>query len=494
MEKLKAAVVWLKRDLRLTDHAPLQAALATGLPVIILYVFEPSLLAAQDADLRHQRFIYESLVDINVVLPPTKKLWVCACEATAAFETLAAEVQLAAVFSYQETGNLLSFERDKQLAKWFLARNIGWHQFQNGGVSRPLANRTGWYGHWYSYMSAAALPAPPTAQLAAQVVAPPAINCLPQAILTLLWGPALSIPNPAMQPGGRARGMQYLRSFFEHRGKDYAWAISKPDESRRACSRVSPYLAYGCLSLREVIQEVRKHQKHKTEGWARPLTALAERLRWREHFVQKFESEHLAEFRNYNRGFDILSKTENPAYIQAWQQGLTGYPMVDASLRCVAATGYLNFRMRAMLVSFFCHILWQPWQAGVWWLGRQFLDYEIGIHVPQFQMQAGTVGIHTLRIYNPAKQGQDHDPHGHFVRKWVPELHQVPEAFIHTPWLLSELDRHLYKATDYPAPIVPWQAAYAHARDTLWKHKKHPLVQQEARRLIARHTFGRQMG
>jgi deoxyribodipyrimidine photo-lyase len=375
-----------------------------------------------------------------------------------------------------------------------LAKGIAWHELPNGGVQRGKATRQGWMQQWYRTMAAPQVPTPERDLLGQRLLAPPEAWQLERAGLELVSkGFAVQTPDPAMQPGGRTRGLQYADSFYDGRGRSYAWAISKPHEARRACSRLSPYLTFGCLSLREVVQQVQYQKRNMPPDWKRPLDALAERLRWREHFVQKFESEHEAEFRNYNRGFDLLPREANPNLIAAWEQGCTGYPMVDAAMRCVVATGYLNFRMRAMLVSFFCHILWQPWQEGVWWLGRQFLDYDIGIHIPQFQMQAGTVGIHTLRIYNPVKQGQDHDPAGAFVRQWVPELAHVPDAHVHEPWQLSDLDRQLYKAQDYPMPIVHWAEAYAHARDLLWKHKKHPAVQVEAKRLLARHTFGRQM-
>jgi deoxyribodipyrimidine photo-lyase len=144
-----------------------------------------------------------------------------------------------------------------------------------------------------------------------------------------------------------------------------------------------------------------------------------------------------------------------------------------------------------MVVSFFTHHLWQPWQAGAHFLARQFLDYEPGIHYPQFQMQAGTMGVNTIRIYNPIKQSQEHDTEGTFIKKWVPELRAVPTTYIHTPWLLPDLEQHLYKViigSDYPAPIVDITQTASFARIHLWNIKKSEPVKVQNERILKVHT------
>jgi deoxyribodipyrimidine photo-lyase len=197
------------------------------------------------------------------------------------------------------------------------------------------------------------------------------------------------------------------------------------------------------------------------------------------------------EVENLNPGFDHIRSVVDPDRIRAWEEGTTGYPLVDACIRCVRATGYLNFRMRSMLVSFLTHHLWQPWQAGTHFLARQFLDYEPGIHYPQFQMQAGTMGVHTIRIYNPVRQSHEHDPDALFIREWVPELAALSTPFVHEPWLLTPLEEQTHGCAigvSYPKRIVDIEVSGRHAREELWKIKGSDTVRKAVPGILRKHT------
>ncbi|MCK6612488.1 MAG: FAD-binding domain-containing protein, partial [Bacteroidia bacterium] len=144
---------------------------------------------------------------------------------------------------------------------------------------------------------------------------------------------------------------------------------------------------------------------------------------------------------------------------------------------------YINFRMRAMLVSFLTHNCWQPWQAIAPYLAQLFLDYEPGIHYPQIQMQAGTVGTHIIRTYDVVKQSYQQDPMGTFIKQWVPELSELSLPYVHEPWKLSQLERKRLIPL-YPEPVVDLRQSRKHAQDELWALKKSKEARQHSKRLL----------
>jgi len=190
------------------------------------------------------------------------------------------------------------------------------------------------------------------------------------------------------------------------------------------------------------------------------------------------------EFKPLSKVFSDLPclSENNPLFherLMAWIHGMTGVPMVDACMRSLRTTGFLNFRMRAMLVSYACHVLHLSWESILNPLAGLFLDFEPGIHISQVQMQAGVVGINTVRLYSPDKQLQDHDPDCSFVYKWCPELRDVaPSRLAHHASL---------QVTGYPSPLVEYATFSKMMISEIYKRKKSSLGFEIAKAVYKRH-------
>jgi deoxyribodipyrimidine photo-lyase len=467
-------VVLFKRDLRVRDHGPLREAARRG-PVLPLVVVEPELWAQADASARQWAFCAESLGELQRELNRLgSPLLVRVGEMVPVLADLGHHLPIGALWSHEETGNGWTYARDRALAAWCRAQGIPWHELPQNGVVRRLGRRDGWARRWEERLGQEPLEAPTA------LVAP---RDLPLASREIPTAEELALPAdpcPGRQPGGRQAGLELLESFLAERSRGYVKGLSSPLTAGHCCSRLSPHLAFGTLSLREVVWASRRRRGPK---------AFEERLHWHCHFMQKLESEPALEFREAHPAYVGLRACD-PERLAAWSDGRTGLPFVDACQRALRAEGWINFRMRAMLMAVASYHLWLPWRDSGLVLARRFVDYEPGIHWNQCQMQAGTTGINTVRVYNPVKQGGDHDPTGRYVRRWVPELASVPLAHLHTPWTMTPAEQEAagcVLGVHYPAPIVDPVVAARQARERVWSVRRSPDFHGHAEAIQERH-------
>ncbi|MCB1405426.1 MAG: deoxyribodipyrimidine photo-lyase [Rhodobacteraceae bacterium] len=472
------SLVWFKRDLRVADHPALALAAAQG-AVLPVYIIEPDLWAQPDASGRQWAFVAECLQALRRDLAALgQPLILREGDAVEVLARLHAKHRFAQIVSHEETGNGWSYARDLRVAAWARDKGLPWVEVPQSGVIRRLVSRDGWAERRNRFM------AQPLAEIAALQPVTEGTGALPSARSLRL----AEDPCPYRQQGGRAAGMLALESFTSTRGQSYRSAMSSPLAAERACSRLSPYLAFGALSGREVVQDIaREKEARRGQGhWRANLRSFDSRLAWRDHFMQKLEDQPALETRALHSAMEGLHPSVTDAVrLQAWQAGETGLPFVDACMRYLRATGWINFRMRAMLQAIASYHLWLDWRVTGLHLARLFTDYEPGIHWSQVQMQSGTTGINALRIYDPVKQGHDQDPKGQFIRRWVPELAPIPDSFVHEPWKWPQARQVL--AGRYPEPVIDPAAAARAARAEIARRRHQAGFHTESARVVARH-------
>jgi deoxyribodipyrimidine photo-lyase len=485
-------VIWFKRDLRTADHAPLQAAgraaAQDGAFILPLYIAEPAWWAQPDMSARHWAFATDSLSELADDLAARgAPLIIRKGDAVEVLRDLNTKFGIAGLWSHEESGTAWTYDRDKAVARFARETGIPWHEYRQTGVIRRLKDRDGWARTWDRFM------AQPIQDLSQTLPGQTAIAVDPIPSAQSLG--LSDVPCPGRQQGGRSAAIEALDSFLTQRGERYQKEMSSPVSAETACSRISPHLAWGTLSMREAAQATwtRMAELRDAPGatghWKASMRSFIGRLHWHCHFIQKFEDAPSIETEALHPAYSDL-RGFDPVLHQAWAAGCTGWPFLDACMRSLHATGWINFRMRAMLMSASSYQLWNHWREPGLHLARLFTDYEPGIHWPQTQMQSGTTGINTARIYNPIKQGLDQDPDGAFIRRWVPELADVPTTAIHEPWTLSPLEQADLGVTigrDYPFPVVDHMEAGRQARARIWSVRKGQPYREAAEEIQTRH-------
>jgi deoxyribodipyrimidine photo-lyase len=476
-------VVWFKRDLRTTDHRPLAEAAQAG-PLLPLYVVEPEYWRLPDTSARQWSAVRSALVELSARLAALgAPLIVRTGTVTEVLTKIHGVVPIARLLAHEETGNLWTYRRDIEVHAWCRRLGIPFLEYSQTGVIRGAPARDRWAAHYERFVAE-----PPIAEPRyLERLSTAKVGAIPTADALGLRDDGCADP----QSGMRQAGLALLESFLAGRGADYRRGMSSPLQAAHCCSRLSVALATGSVSIRETLQRIYRTRQALAGSppTQRPISdgalrSLVSRLFWRGHFMQKLESEPELEHRAFHplhENARVPTPADSPT-LSAWAGGRTGFPFFDACMRSLIATGWLNFRMRAMVQSFASYQLALDWRSTGEYLARLFTDYEPGIHWPQAQMQSGQTGINVPRIYNPIKQGLDQDPDGEFTRWWVPELAEMPLEVLQTPWLASDRGRYAY-----PAPIVDHAAAARAARARLTAVRHTPGYREAASAVLLKH-------
>jgi deoxyribodipyrimidine photo-lyase len=439
-------VVWHREHLRLTDH-PAVAAAAEADSLLPVFVFDPSFYGdrglACDARIG---FLHDCLADLDAQYRAVGDAGL----------TLAHGDPIAVLERFRDAGwdvvtaatpsGRYGLERDRR------ARSEAGVSFVDGdglarGVDRP---RDGWREHVETWLADDHYTWNPDAVSVRAVDTGVTIEDVEVAY-------DIEPAKSRVPEGGTTAARRTLAAFVD-RIREYPGNISSPVDAREGTSGLSPYLKFGCLSVRQVYQYVAA-----TAPECRGTEMFVSRLFWNKHYEQKLEDWPGWLDTAVNpvlEGFNADRRNED--LIDAWKAGETGYPMVDASMRCLAETGWLNFRMRALCVSFYYHLLQQPWQVGADWFHHHLVDSVASINYTQWQSQCGLVGRPTMRRYNPRKQVRDQDPEGEFIRRWVPELEPLPDEYLDRPErtpLAVQSECGVIIGETYPRPVVDYDAA-----------------------------------
>ena len=468
--KMKIQILWFKKDLRVIDHMPLVRACENKIPVLPIYLIEPSFWKQPFSSKRHWSFIRDCLIDLQRDLIHLRSnLHVEIAEALNFFDEINKKFTICSILSHEETGNKWVQSRNQKVQKWCNAKNIDFCEYPTNGVIRNLETRDKW------------------SQIKKNRFNSPILN-KPNAINTINYQFKFDLPSIynsifgnekifKVQKGGRKEALKIFDIFLKTNSANYLKYISGPNNSEQYCSRLSTHLTYGTLSVKEVLKKVNfyldQNSSYLDKSKIKNIKAFTSRISWRCHFIQKLEDQPSIEFKSMHPNFDALTRHQSiNAHFRSWEKGLTGYPFIDACIRSLTQTGWINFRMRAMLVSFASYDLWLDWKITGNLLAKLFTDYEPGIHYSQLQMQSGVTGINTFRIYNPIKQSIEHDKNGIFIKKWVPELKNLDCSFIHEPWkmdLTTQKNNNCILGKDYPNRIVIHEEAIKFARNEIKK-------------------------
>jgi deoxyribodipyrimidine photo-lyase len=428
-------IVWFRRDLRLSDHPALAQAVAEQAQIIPLFIFDPYLLHHPETGVGRVQFLLGCLDSLQKNLEYLGSTLIRRYgEQHQILVQLATELEVDAVYWNDDSERHWRTQVDQAIQTSLQERGIRATIFQAEALLPAGGKETYdlkvFTPQWYQFL---ALPTAPRPQ---QLAPPPSCETGSWRSLSDLNLPPTSqiIPN-----AGEREAHRLLQDFLSHKAPRYLRSLSVATQASLNTSRLGPHLKFGTISARTVYQRVRQQRGAASKGEKRNLDGFIGRLFWRDHFAQKLRNLPRCEEESYLEAFDQVPWSENESHYAAWCEGKTGYPLVDAAIRCLNATGWIPFRLRALCATFLCIDLFLPWQWGARHYMQRLIDGDVAIDHWQWQSHAGVSnrGRTWFRVYNPTEGIQKIDPQGQFVRQWVPELAEVPMSAFRGPSLES---------------------------------------------------------
>jgi len=471
-EAARPVVLWFRRDLRLADNPALNAAVATGRPILPLYILDES-GEGRRRGAASRWWLDKSLRSLGAALRRCGGRLIMRRGASEAElrrlidQTGADQVFLNRVFEPD------AFARDADIAYALRAEGVGCQGYNGTLLRRPGAVLTGAgkpYKVFTPFLKALlqTVPEPPSVLAAKALFAPdgPISDEIDD------WNLHPSAPDWSTSfdwTPGEAGAARALSAFIESGLGDYV--VNRDLPGRRGTSRLSPHLHWGEISPRCVVHAVRQGVAQRRLTPAQADKFVAE-IGWREfsaHLLHQFP--YMSE-RAFRPEFDAMPWREDPGGLKAWKEGRTGYPLVDAGMRELWTTGWMHNRVRMVVASFLVKHLLIDWREGEAWFWDTLVDADLASNVQNWQWVAGS-GVDAspfFRIFNPVAQGEKFDPQGRYVRRWVPELLALPDRWIHAPWTAPApvlVEAGVRLGQTYPHPLVDHGQARLRALDAL---------------------------
>jgi deoxyribodipyrimidine photo-lyase len=449
---VRTVLHWFRRDLRVSDNTALSAAVRRAQRVIPVFVLEEALRSGPDVGAARAGFLLKSLESLRENLAALGyPLIVRRGRSVEVIPQLARELGAEAVFANRRYEPYAA-ARDNRIFNELNGLGIGFEVFKDAVAweERDILTQA---GHPYTVFTpyakawkARKVPAP-HGRLPVAGKPLPGMRSEPLPLDPAEFGHPLKQPLP---PAGELAGDETLESFLA--GRLYSYAGQRNFPAADGTSRISVHLRCGTIGIRTVYAKIRAAREDGSPEDQRNSDVWLNELIWREFYLQV-----LANFPHVMKGawrpeYDRLQWSGSDDAFEAWCAGLTGYPIVDAAMRCLNATGFLHNRLRMIVAMFLTKDLLVDWRKGERYFMQQLVDGDMAANNGGWQWSAGTGtdAAPYFRIFNPVTQGERCDPDGVFVRQWVPELAALPSDSIHQPWK-SPL---LASAAKYPSRLV----------------------------------------